>query len=298
MRVLNLGSINLDYFYTVPYFVQPGETLHATHCSCEPGGKGLNQSIALARAGMSVMHAGCVGQEAAKIILPFLKENKVNTDRIALLNQPTGHSVIQVNTTGDNCIVLFGGTNFCFDQERIVCFLEGAEAGDVVLLQNETNNIPLMIEEAAKRHLRVVLNAAPATPDVMHYPLNKVELLIVNEVEGQQLTNHQDLDGITRTLLQRYPHLKIVLTLGKDGVCYADAQQRLSVPASPVAAVVDTTSAGDTFVGYFLSQWLKGVPLEHALHHACEASALCIQRSGSAASIPWEHEFTSIPQPA
>ncbi|MES2212263.1 MAG: ribokinase [Pseudomonadota bacterium] len=294
MRVVNIGSMNIDYFYSVPHFVEPGETLHATTRTRQTGGKGLNQSIALARAGVEVLHAGIIGEDG-DALKACLEEYDVNTTLIKkLAGEASGHAVIQVDAQGQNCILLYSGTNFAFTANYIHEILNQTQAGDIVLLQNEINDLPYVIEAAHRRGLTVIFNAAPASAAVRNYPLQYLDYLIINEVEGKHITGETQPERITQALLSQYPNLKIVLTLGEDGAIFADKTQEIRVAAHPVDTVVDTTSAGDTFTGYFLSCWpIKNdrTSIQAALQLACRASALCIQRQGSSNSIPWRQEL-------
>ena len=290
MAVINIGSMNIDHVYTVEHFVKPGETLHSQKLELHPGGKGLNQSIALAKAGVQVKHAGLLGNGGA-----YLKEELenygVNTDWIRDVEGQNGHSMIQVQPDGQNSIVLYGGSNMKFTDGFIDEVVSHADDDDVVLLQNEINDIPRIIEQAKTRGLKVVFNAAPCTEQVKDYPLHLLDLLIINEVEGAMLSGETDFDKVLGTLKERYPNTGIVLTLGSGGVYYADANGVLKVAACRVKNVVDTTSAGDTFTGYMMSEWLKGSPMETCLSLACTASAVCIQKAGSSTSIPFPKEL-------
>ena len=135
MRVLNFGSLNLDYVYQVGHFVQPGETLSAVSQTVNPGGKGLNQSIALAKAGAEVCHAGCIGTDGENL-RELLKENGVNTEYLREVPALQGNAVIQVNPEGQNCILLFGGSNQCITEEQIDQTIKNFAPGDWLVLQN------------------------------------------------------------------------------------------------------------------------------------------------------------------
>ena len=128
MRVLNFGSLNLDYVYQVEHFVQPGETLSAASQSVNAGGKGLNQSVALAKAGAEVCHAGCIGT-GGDLLLDLLNENGVGTEYLRAVPSIQGNAVIQVNPEGQNCILLFGGSNQCITDEQIEQTMKGFASG-------------------------------------------------------------------------------------------------------------------------------------------------------------------------
>lgn len=289
MTIINVGSLNIDHVYTVDHFVRPGETLHSWLLERHPGGKGLNQSIALARAGVSVQHVGFVGDEGEHLT-QVLADNHVDVQWMRKISGANGHSIIQVRPDGQNSIVLYGGSNMKFDLQHIEAAMASAQPTDIVLLQNEINHLPQVIECAKRYGLRVVFNAAPASDAVLNYPLHLIDLLIINEIEGLELTGKRNPTEICEQLIAHYPTTAVLLTLGAEGALYMDARETVSVPAEFVSQVIDTTAAGDTFIGYFLGGWLKNAPIVRCLQLACRASALCIQRKGSSTAIPYPHE--------
>lgn len=282
MKVINVGSINIDHVYSVEHFVRPGETLESESYSIFSGGKGANQSIALARAGAAVMHAGRVGPEGAWL-KELLADNGVDTELVRVVDAPTGHAVIQVNPEGENAIIIHGGANRTFKTSDIERVFERAEAGDFLLLQNETNTVAEVLERA--EGLTVVFNPAPMDDNVKRCPLDKVDIFIVNQVEGEALSGESEPEAILDALQVLYPDSRTVLTLGKKGVLYADATERIRVPAQQVEAT-DTTGAGDTFIGYFLAELARGSSVKRSLETGVRAAALCVTRKGAADSIP------------
>ena len=291
MRILNFGSINIDHVYQVEHFVQPGETLAAAHYQQFCGGKGLNQSIALALAGAKVYHAGRVGRDGLHLC-EQLKAKKVMTDFITIGEEPTGHAIIQVAASGENCIITFGGANHRIGPSEIDRVLNHFEAGDYLLVQNEISSVPYLIEKAAEIGMKIIFNPAPMK-ELANYPLEQVDYFIINEVEGAGLTGDKSPEAILETMSNNYPDAVTILTLGEKGVCWLDRNQIHYLPAVPVR-VVDTTAAGDTFIGYFVSELLKGVGLQQSLELACKAAALCVTRPGAAASIPSRTEVENF----
>ena len=277
MKVINFGSLNIDLVYRVHDFARPGETISATDFSRYAGGKGLNQSIALARAGAPTIHAGMIGKDGG-FLLDLLRESGVDCSEVAVdPHAPSGHAMIQVADSGENAIVLFPGTNHRIAPDAIRRTLARAEAGDILLLQNEISAIPEIMREAAERRMRIFLNPAPMTDAVPEYPLELADTLIVNETEWDAVKTHRLPAGI-----------HILKTLGARGAVYDD---RIRVAAKPVAEVVDTTAAGDTFIGYFIAELLRGQSIEAAMDTASSASAWCIRRAGAAVSIPWRRDL-------
>ena len=293
MRVLNFGSLNLDYVYAVDHFVRPGETISSTSRVVKHGGKGLNQSIALARAGANVAHAGCMGP-GGESLRDALKENGVDVSALLPVEEMQGHTVIQVNPDGENCIILFGGSNQCVTEKQIAETFRDYGPGDWLVLQNEINLLPEIVNQAAGRGMRIVLNPSPYDEKLEKVDFQKLSWLLVNEVEAEQITGSGDPDQAWSILHECYPHLSVLITLGKRGsVVYAltgDSVEIVRQEAMPVKAV-DTTAAGDTFTGYFISGLMAGRPLKTCMEEATKASAISVTRPGAADSIPWRKEL-------
>ena len=284
MKILNFGSLNLDLVYQMPHFVRAGETLSSTGFSRNVGGKGLNQSVALAKAGAEIYHAGLVGEDG-EMLRAFLADNGVDTRFVRTIDQPSGHAVIQVVPEGNNCIFLYGGANQCVTEAFIQEVLENFGPGDFLVLQNEINKIDAIIHAAHARGMQVVLNPSPIADNLKALPLEKISWFILNEIEGAELSGETEADRILDKLTALYPHAKIVLTLGGDGSVYAGDGERVRQKAYRVQAV-DTTAAGDTFTGFFFAAVADGVPAAEALRRASKASSISVTRPGAAASIP------------
>lgn len=291
MKVLCFGSLNIDYTYKLPHFVRPGETISAEALQVFPGGKGLNQSLALAKAGAEVCHAGAVGEDG-RFLLDLLRVNGVNTDFTEIRTDVrTGNAIIQNDAAGDNCIILYGGANRAVTRQQVDKTLAAFGPGDWLLLQNEISETAYIMERAAALGMKVVLNPSPMNERIFALPLDRVGMLLLNEVEGSQLTGlpadgHRD---ILETLRRSFPKTAIVLTLGAQGAWYAEGDRALWQKAYPVQAV-DTTAAGDTFTGYFLASILEGKDPADALRRAARAAAIAVTRPGAATSIPTPEE--------
>ena len=233
-KILNFGSLNIDRVFRVPQVVRPGETLASRSLEVFAGGKGANQSIALARAGVSVAHCGKVGPDGLWLIEQLSAEGIV-TRHVAVCDTPTGQALIQVADDGQNAIVLLAGANHELTTAEIDAAVADCAAGDWVLTQNETNQVAYIIERASQRGLPVIFNPAPCTPTVHDLPLEQVTLLIVNESEGaslsETLTSTTDPATILTALRRRLPATEIILTLGAAGVLYDGPAGRISAPA-------------------------------------------------------------------
>ena len=291
MKALCFGSMNVDYVYSLDHIVTPGETIFSTGREIFAGGKGLNQSIAMARAGLPVWHAGICGT-GGEILLEALESNGVDTSLIRRAEAQTGHTVIQVDARGQNSIILFGGTNRMVTEEYIDEALAPFGSGDMILLQNEVNLLDRIIDRAHEKGIRVVLNPSPFDGAISQCDLSKVRLFLVNEVEGEQISgiSAKDPEGILDWFEIHHPHAEVILTLGADGAWYAGNGLR-RFQSAVETCVVDTTAAGDTFCGYFLEGWMRGRSIEESLQRAARAASIAVSRKGAAPSIPLASEL-------
>lgn len=286
-RILDFGSLNIDYVYGVPHMVAPAETLAARDRSVYPGGKGLNQAVALARAGAEVCLAGMVGPEG-DVLLDVCRAAGVNVEHVRRTEVATGHTIIQVDDSGQNAILLYGGANRQIDAAFADEVLAGFAAPDCIVLQNEVSCLGHIVDAAHARGLGVVLNPSPFDARLAEVDLSKVTTFLINEVEGAQISGGQaEPERILDEMAARFPGAETVLTLGADGSIYQapGGAERIFQRAYPVEAV-DTTGAGDTFTGYFLAARSAGRDVREALDLAARASALAVTRAGAVPSIP------------
>ncbi len=284
MKILNFGSINKDLVYKVEDFVKPGETISSKDYGLYLGGKGLNQSVAISKSGSEVYHAGCVNKSDHSIISD-LKKWGVNTEYINKIDEATGHAIIQINHNGENSIIIHGGANNCVEGNQIDKVLSNFNEGDYILLQNEINNVNEIIEKAHNKGLIIFFNPAPYSIQINNYSLEKVNTLIYNETEGKGLSHKTDEMKIIDTLSNKYPNTRHILTLGERGSIYSFNNKTIKIKAE-VVKTVDTTAAGDTYIGYYISNISKGVSIEKSMKNASKAAAIATTTVGGAKSIP------------
>ena len=285
MKILNFGSLNIDYVYRVPRMVCPKETLACDGMEQFLGGKGFNQSVALARAGAPVFHAGLIGEDGG-VFLDACREYGIDAGHIRRIPGRSGHTIIQVDPAGENCILLYGGANRALDEAYIEQVLADFSAGDILLLQNEVNCLDVLIRAAHRRGMRILLNPSPCNEALDACDLRLVDCLLVNEVEGEQLSGESDPARIPDAILRRYPDMSMLLTLGSRGAVFARQGQRVYQPAIRAGDTVDTTAAGDTFTGYFAAGLLEGLPVEQNLRRSAAAAGIAVTRKGASPSIP------------
>lgn len=290
MKVLCFGSLNIDYTYQVDHFVKKGETLSSDRLNVFSGGKGLNQSIALSRAGARTYHAGAVGEDGV-FLLQQLEDAGVNTDCVAVLpDMRSGHAVIQNDREGDNCILLYGGANQAITRDQADRVLEGFENGDFLVLQNEINELDYIMERAAEKGMKIVLNPSPINETIQYLPLECVDYFVLNEIEavqilGEEMSEAENGQKLAEALRKRFTEAAVVLTLGAEGSVYMDENETVCQEAYRVQAI-DTTAAGDTFTGFFIGALIRGRNHKEAMAEAAKAAAIAVTRPGASPSIP------------
>lgn len=284
MKVLSFGSANLDHIYQVEHFTAAGETQKCLNYSVNCGGKGANQAIAMALAGNNTYFAGAIGKDGIRL-KETMAAKGVHVDYLQYLDSHTGHAVIEVDSRGQNRIVIYGGTNQMITEEYIDSVLSHFTSDDVVVLQNEINNVPYIIDRCHEKGMMILFNAAPYDDMLQDFPIEKVSWLEVNETEGAALSGSSDYERIPVLLKKRYPDTNILFTMGKSGSRIVTGDQDIRTEAMDVPAV-DTTGAGDTYTGYFVRGLLEQLSLSGAAKLATAASALSVTRLGAVDSIP------------
>ena len=288
MKVLNIGSMNLDHVYTVDHIVEPGETQSSTQLQLFLGGKGMNQSVALAKAGVEVYQGGMIGEDGG-VFLDACQEYGIHADHIRTVDVRTGHAIIQIDKNAQNCILLYGGANQALTEAYVDEVISQFDKGDILLLQNEVNLMPYIVDRGYAQGMKIVLNPSPFDDKLKAVDMTKISLFLLNEIEGYQLTGCREPDAIIDSIRERFPHAAVVLTLGSDGAVYADQSYKHFQPIFPVKAV-DTTAAGDTFTGYFIAGLAQGMEIPDILRMSAKASSIAVSRAGAVPSIPYRDE--------
>ena len=289
MQIINFGSINVDRTYRVKRFPMVGETIQTSAFFCGCGGKGLNQSIAARRAGASVIHAGAIGN-GGKAMEEELQRNGVDTSRLIHVDSEQGHAVILVDDEGNNEILIHQGSNGMIGEKEVREILQTIREPALVVLQNEIPCAHSIIDQAFDRGHIVVFNASPVDEEVLvSVDFSHIHWLLINEVEGNQLTGSSDPDTILRRLRQRVPKINIVLTLGTEGSVCQYGEEQFSCGSFEVP-VVDTTGAGDAFTCYFLAGLAEGEHPRDAMIRASLAAGISVTRPGASSSVPQREE--------
>ena len=284
MKILNFGSVNIDFTYRVPHFVRPGETLAAYSVTRNAGSKGFNQSAALSKAGCVVYHAGHIGPDGT-FLKDLCQSYGIHTDYLTQIDTPTGNAMIQVTDSGANCILLYGGANQAMDTAFIREVLSHFEPGDILVAQNEINCMNELLAMAHEAGLRIAVNPAPMNDAVRPESLALADWIILNETEAEGLTGVTEPFSQLTGLQKCFPHSAFLLTLGVRGAIYQENGQLYTSGSCKVQAV-DTTAAGDTFLGFFLASLSRKEAPDAALLAATRASALAVMIQGAAQSVP------------
>lgn len=294
MAILNLGSLNIDRVFRVSRIVRPGETIACRSLDVFAGGKGANQSVALAHAGAQVVHAGKIGPDG-RWLLDKLRQSGVDTSAVFEGDSLSGQAIIQVDDSGQNAIVVLGGANAEITGDDVDRALDRCPRATWLLVQNETSAVGHAIVRAKERGLSVALNPAPMDDRVRQYPLELVDLLCVNQSEAAALSGKAELGAIVEWLTAAFPRCEIVVTLGADGAIHGGPQGKVLSPGRRVTPL-DTTAAGDTFLGYYLASRSRELSVAESLDTACRAAALCVTRPGALDSIPHRDEVAAFTQ--
>jgi len=283
--IVVFGSINLDLIFPVPHIPRPGETVLGPLTRIEPGGKGANQAVAAARDGAQVVMAGAIGRDAlGRGALGLLRDARVDLTRVVETDASTGCAAISVDPAGNNAIAVGSGANLLARAAQVEDALLGPETTVVLQMEVPAAETASVIRRASARGARIVLNLAPALP-LAEATLRCVDVLVVNETEAVSLAADIGCDATAAALRGRLD-VTVVRTLGGDGLEAASPGAGLIRLSARPIGVVDSTGAGDCFVGVLAAALDRGADLAAALHRATAAAGLCCTRAGSQGSIP------------
>ena len=297
--VLVIGSLNIDLVAHCEHLPRTGQTVFGQDFFTAAGGKGANQAVAAARLGAQVAMAGCVGQDQfGRDLIAGLSAAGIRTDCVSFMHGPTGTALITVDASGDNTIVVISGANTACDATQVDRVLVAAPEPGILLLQNEippeTNAHAIRAAHAAGWF--IILNPAPARP-LPHELLPLIDIIAPNETEAAALTG--DTVGSRAEALAAARHLlaqgarAVLVTLGADGALYCDGDTALHCPALPVHAI-DTTAAGDAYLGALATALAEHRPLPDSLGFAAAAAGVAVTRLGAQPSLATREEVADI----
>lgn len=308
MKILNFGSLNIDTTLKVEHIVRPGETIAASSLETFPGGKGMNQSIAMGRAlgkndKLQVYHAGCIGEDG-EFLRKMLEEANVDTTYLKTVDTKTGCALIQVEESGENCIVVSAGANHCITQTMVDEVMEHFGEGDLLVLQNEISSLEYILSKGKEKGMLVLLNPSPLDERIRSVSLRKIDFLMVNEQEAQEMLGINAPGDVGMILNMIAPQLNLIMTRGARGSVYLNRAGSLEQRAFTIGKPVDTTGAGDTFTGYFIAGLAEAFVSEDmmtmteaiagAMELGAAASGIAVTNMGAAASIPLRSEVNRL----
>jgi ribokinase len=291
--VIVFGSINLDLIFDLPSIPRPGETILGPTTRIEPGGKGANQAVGAARDGGSVIMAGSVGRDAlADGATALLRAAGVNLDRVQAVDASTGCAAIAVDPAGNNAIAVGLGANLLTSHRQVEDALLHSTATLVLQMEADAAENAALIARARAAGSRIILNLAPARP-LPEAALRAVDILVVNETEAAWLAGHLGCSETAVDVRNRLGGISVLVTRGGEGAEVAGPEGNWHQPAIPIQPV-DTTAAGDCFVGVLAHRLDRGETLQSALRRASVAAAACCTRPGSQGSIPTAAETDTL----
>ncbi|WP_035446198.1 ribokinase [Atopobacter phocae] len=297
-----IGSINLDRTLRVKAMPKPGETIHAIEHFSAGGGKGANQAVAAQRAGASTYFIGAVGRDGAgDMMKDLMGQEGIDLKGVTTLEtQATGQAFITVDQQGENSIIIYAGANNDFTPEHVRAHEATIKSSDFVIAQFESamDSTIEAFKIAREANVKTILNPAPALENVPQELLELTDIIVPNETETEIITGIKVTDEATLKEATAKLHdlgiETVIITLGSKGAYYDFADQNGTVPAFSVRAI-DTTAAGDTFIGAFASVLKPDFSnIEEAILHGNKASSITVQRYGAQPSIPYQNEIESV----
>ncbi len=286
--IVVFGSIALDLIFALPHIPSVGETVLCPSVRIEPGGKGANQAVAAARDGAPVVMAGAVGRDAlASDALTLLQDARVDVTRVIVADATTAAAAVCVDPRGNNAIAVGSGANLLAKADQVEDALLSSETTLILQMEVSPDETAALIRRAKSRGARIVLNLAPAAALPLD-ALQAVDILTVNEVEAEWLANRLGCEP-TASALHSVLGVTIIRTIGSDGLEFATPTTARTIPARRIVPI-DTTAAGDCFVGVLAAALDRGWALPEALQRATTAAALCCMKPGSQGSAPWAAE--------
>lgn len=295
-KILVIGSLNMDLVAKVKYLPKLGETILGDALYENPGGKGANQAVAAARLGGNVKMIGKIGSDNyGNQLLENLKNNNIGTEGIIRCSETTGTAIIEVDGEGNNHIVVIAGSNMKLSREDIDSKINLIEESDIIILQQEIpmETVRYSLEISKKNNKITILNPAPAFK-ITEEILKLVDYLVLNETELELAVDRGKISETDYSEIMKYFKMKgskdIILTLGEKGGIYTEAEDIKEYKALTVKAV-DSTAAGDSFIGAFALKIAEGALISDALSFAVSVSALTVTRMGAQESLPTREEL-------
>lgn len=298
MKIVVIGSLNVDTTYSLPHIPKEGETIIANNKTTQRGGKGQNQAIQMARLGAEVAMIGAVGSDAEGAeLIKGLQEENIDASGMIIKPGPSGTASIYVNEAGQNNIVVYPGANFELTKEDIDSRLDLIKSADICVMQNE---IPLdviyyTLEICKELDIIMVHNPAPAVKGFDKKYLGLIDYFVPNETEMELILNREmdsDVEAMAREVLEMGCN-NVIVTLGSKGSMLVNNDKVYAQEAKLVDAV-DTTAAGDSFIGGFVAGLAQGFSPEEAMEYGTFSSALTVTKPGAVDALPYKEDVEEM----
>lgn len=298
MKIVVIGSLNVDTTYSLPHIPKEGETILATNKTVQKGGKGQNQAIQMARLGAEVSMIGAVGSDGeGKELIDGLKQENIDTTGMIVKEGPSGTASIYVNSVGQNNIVVYPGANFKLTKEDIDSKLDILKDADICVMQNE---IPLdviyhVLELCREIGITMIHNPAPAVKDFDKKYLSLIDYFVPNETEIELILNREidsNVEDMAREVLELGCR-NVIVTLGSKGSLLVN-EEKVHAQKAMLVKAVDTTAAGDSFIGGFVAGLARGFDLERAMEYGTLSSALTVTSPGAVDALPYKKDVEEM----
>ncbi len=298
MKIVVIGSLNVDTTYSLPHIPKEGETILATNKTVQKGGKGQNQAIQMARLGAEVSMIGAVGSDGeGKELIDGLKQENIDTRGMIVKEGPSGTASIYVNSEGQNNIVVYPGANFKLTKEDIDSKLDILKSADICVMQNE---IPLdviyhVLELCREMGITMIHNPAPTVKDFDKKYLTLIDYFVPNETEMELILNREidsNVEDMAREVLELGCR-NVIVTLGSKGSLLVN-EEKVHAQKAMLVKAVDTTAAGDSFIGGFVAGLARGFDLERAMEYGTLSSALTVTSPGAVDALPYKKDVEEM----
>lgn len=286
VNILNFGTLYAECIYTVGNLDFSDDTLEIESSQTFAGGRGLNISVALSRAGISkIFHAGYVGA-SSEFLREALKNSGVNTANLKLVDKPSAHSIVLLEDETRSKKLYFKGVNNEVSLEFAETVLNRFSCEDILIIDDGVSNFEYIIGMAHEKNMKIFI--APENP-VINLDLNLIDYIFINEIQAKNISKRESRQDIVKFFKSNYPLLCVVINFGKNGyVCIAKKQTLFQ--SSLKKEHIDFTASFDAFIGYFIACVLRGKKLQYTLLLSAASLAICSAKKGSAFSIPYENE--------
>lgn len=288
MKVLNFGSMHLDHVYRISKLLKSGDSAFTKSLETLPGGKGVNQSIAIKRAGVDVIHAGNIGNDGELIYYTLLKEG-INVDYVKRSNEVCGHAIIHRSDEKEHTIVVHSGASKMITMDYIDEVFRDFEKEDILLVQGELNHTDYIIKSAVEKGMKCFFYPAPFLEEFKAYDLSEIETLIIHENDICTLTGIEEEEKAVAYYLKKNNSNLLVISMNK-GLLYYDKKRKETKHTNITMDSHCRTYASDVLIGYFIAGIVQNLPIKEILEKAASAKKIAMKDKNILFTIPYIHD--------